>query len=606
MKKQYGWRDYLKYRFDNQMAKGNGGMIRMLLAFTVLVVVVIAGVITLTTAAEERDFAGSLWDTLAATVNAWMPYSEDGSPIAILLTALAAVAGLLFTSILIGIFSTAIEEKVTGLRDGNSLVLETGHVVVLGFTPGEYTLIEQLIAAARGEKQCILVAGSMPKSEMEENIKENVQIPKRIRLICRSVDTGDAVSLAVCAIPDCRIVVINHTDDVQNAKAALAAWRILSEHGNDTARIISAVSTDAFVVPPQMARGMNLINIPVNDVIARVIARSCTETGISAVYTDLFDIGAGNVGFASFPALAGKTFGEAARTMNGAVPLGVSTAEGNLLNPDPARVIMAEDRLICWMEAGKAVSFTEDRLRDLRADPVVFPVAEKKTVVIGGGKTLKTIVAELPEQPNTLVAVNMDPAVRQALAAYAAARDDVTPADFAGDVSDLAALTELLRDADHVVILSDENAEPDRADTLNILYYLKVAEVKRREGLDLSVTLELRSEKNLQLLGRDEETDFIVAPHIVSMFLAQLTDRPEVVGVFKELLSNRGSELHLKPAAATGKEGTVSCAEVRARLVAQRMLFLGYFRGAQAVMNPDLADGIPLDEKTQLIVLSEK
>lgn len=604
--KKYGFKNYLKYRFDNRMAKGNSGMVKMLLTATLVVVVALSVAITLLTEAEERSFFGSLWDTMASTVNAWMPYSEDGNVGSIVLTALAAVTGLLFTSILIGIITTAIEEKVTGLREGNSVVLENGHVVVLGFTPGEYTLIEQLIAACRGEKQCILIAGDMPRSEMESNIAENVEIPKNIRLICRCVDTGDIVSLGVCSIPDCKTVVVNHSDDVSNLKSALAVRRILSENNNHSVKIISSVSSDSFVVPGQLAKDMNLINIPVNDMIARVIAHSCTETGISAVYTDLFDIDGGNLQIEAFPQTVGKTFGEVLRTMNGAVPLGISSENGERLNPPSMQTVLQTDKLIVWAEEGRSVSFSEDRFRNIPTLKQASVAEEKKTVMIGTSKAMKTIVMELPEQPNVLVAANLSSDAAETLSAFVKERNDIFLEFFDGDVMDDAALTNLLTGAHHVVILSDENDEPARVDTLNILCYLKITEIKKRMDLHFSTTLELHSEKHLQLVDRDADTDFIIAPHIVSMFLSQLTDRPGVIGVFKELLSNRGSEIHLKPASVFGDNGRLSCAEIRAGLLTMHMIFLGYFRDGEAVMNPEIDTDITLDADTKLIVISEK
>lgn len=51
----------------------------------------------------------------------------------------------MFTSVLIGVISTAIEERLSTLRKGNSLVLERDHIVILGHENGEFKLIEELI-----------------------------------------------------------------------------------------------------------------------------------------------------------------------------------------------------------------------------------------------------------------------------------------------------------------------------------------------------------------------------------------------------------------------------------------------------------------------------
>ena len=602
--KKHGFRERFRYRFDNIMAKGNISMIKILVFVTLIVVIALAAAIHLLTPPAERDFGGSFWDALASTVNAWMPYSEDGNLAYILLTALAAVTGLLFTSILIGIITAAVEEKVTSLREGNSVVLESGHTVVLGFTPGEYTLIEQLAATAQGEKMCIVVAGDLPKSETEACIRDNVELPENVRVICRCVDAGDIASLAVCSIPDCKTVVINQPNDIATVKATLAAYKLLSESGQSGVKIVSNVTSASFLLPADIAGKMNLINLSVNDVIARVIAHSCAETGLARAYTDLFDINGGRLQLLPFPALAGRTFGEAVRTMDGAVPIGLTDGARVLLNPPPEHVIAREDGVICWTEDGREIAFAEDAFRDAEAPADAAAPREEATVVIGYNAAFETLLRELPEQRNRVTAADVPPEHRDTLLAWADRRDDVSLSFFDGDPDDPETLRRLLADAQHAVVLSDEADDVDDADVHSILRYIKMADIKHREGLTFSVTVELRSEKNLQLTGSDSATDLIVAPHLVAMFLAQLAEHPELVRVFKELLSNEGSEIHLKPASLPGGREGVSCGELRAMLLRRRMILLGYVAEGRTVLNPPLNE-IP-DAMDQLVVISEK
>ena len=178
MKKEKGIQDSRRftvkerfsYWFDNHMAKGSLSFIRVLIVFTVLLAVIVAGLIILFGFNEDGEVASVFWDSIATVINAWMPSFADGSPGYLVLMSLTAVAGVLFTSVLIGIITSAIEEKINNLKRGNSLVLEKGHIVVLGFYPGEYTLLEQLILAAAGNPACVVLAEDMEREEMEQNI----------------------------------------------------------------------------------------------------------------------------------------------------------------------------------------------------------------------------------------------------------------------------------------------------------------------------------------------------------------------------------------------------------------------------------------------------
>lgn len=602
--KQHSFRERFRYRFDNLMARGNVSMVRLLVVCTLAIVVLLTVGIHLLTAPEDRDFAGSFWDALASTVNAWMPYSEDGNLAYILLTALAAVTGLLFTSILIGIITAAVEEKVTGLKDGNSVVLESGHIVVLGFTPGEYTLLKQLAEAAEGKKICIVVAGSMPRSEMEDAIRGNADLPKNVRVICRTAEPDDPAAISVCSLPDCRTVIINQPDDVSTLQSTLAAYKLLSESGRTDVKIISNVSSASLLLPLSVARSMNLINISVNDVIARVIARSCAETGLSKTYADLFDIRGGRLQILPFPELAGHSFGSVVRTMDGAVPIGLIADGAVLVNPPADRLLEETDGVICWTETEKTVSFAEDRFTDAPAFDVAVPAEVETTAVIGYNAAFEMLLRELPEQANRVMAARVPEEQRKKLLALADRRNDVTLTFFDEDTESEDGLLRLLTDARHVVLLAEEDENADRADILTILRYIKITDVKAREKMAFSVTVELRCEKNLQLAGEaNADTDMIVAPHLVSMFLAQLAERPKLASVFRELLSNEGSEIHLKPAGDLTAYKTWGA--LRAALLQRRMILLGYVAQGSTVLNPALDENVVADEIDKLVVISE-
>ena len=114
--KKHSFRERFSYWFDNKMSGGSLGLIKFLAIVTVCVIVLIAVVLFILSGAEDRDIGSSLWDSMATVINAWMPSYEDGGPAYLILMAVSAVVGLFVTSVLIGIVSSAIEEKITSLR----------------------------------------------------------------------------------------------------------------------------------------------------------------------------------------------------------------------------------------------------------------------------------------------------------------------------------------------------------------------------------------------------------------------------------------------------------------------------------------------------------
>lgn len=617
MKKKASFKERFRYWFDRRMSRGTVSMIKLLAIVTLVVVIVLAILISVSDG-EEENLGTSIWDTIATAINAWMPYSEDGNTfVSIILTAVAAIVGLFFTSVLIGIVGSAIEDKLTELRKGNSKILEEGHIVLLGFKPGEFTLLSQLILSAGDEKRCIVVADNVEKDEMEESIKSSIEdIPKNVRIICRNVDTCDVFSLGCCAIPDASTVVVNKSDDAVTIKSILAVSAILEEAGNTTTRIVAAVSARQSLLPKTMRRERNIIMLQTNDVIARTIAHSCTQPGISHAFVDTFNFEGNEMYFVNASDhMTGRTFMDISLSMNGGVPLGIARDDAVMLKPDPDTVIEANDRILYLAEDNDIFGFIDkaELVRQTLSSESPQVVTSEETerkhiVIIGYNSSFGTIINELSIEDVSItvadIAEEVADDVREALAEVQNA------VIFRGDVNERESMEELVRDADHIVILSPDDADEDNDDLHNIMILLKLRDTKLRNGYKYSITAELFSEKNRRLVSGDEPTDFVIASDISAMVLAQLAETPELYSVFKELLSNDGNELCLKPAAFFGCAGTYSVAELRRAALKHGYCLIGYQpAGAgdnRLYLNPSLTETLSLVPGDNLVVIGEQ
>ena len=251
--KKHSLRERFSYWFDNKMTRGSLGFIRILIIASVLLAILVAGLIILFRFNEEGEVASVFWDSMATVINAWMPSFEDGSPGYLILMSIVAIAGLLFTSVLIGIITSAIEEKIDRLKKGNSFVLERNHIIVLGFTPGEYTLLNQLVLAAAGKRECIVVADDIDREEMEQDIFENIILPRNVRIVCRTVDITDPLSIERCSVETCRTVIISPTDDMRTLKAVLAVSVLLVEKEVPEIGVNAIISKDDYLFPQSLS-----------------------------------------------------------------------------------------------------------------------------------------------------------------------------------------------------------------------------------------------------------------------------------------------------------------------------------------------------------------
>ena len=319
----FSLRERFRYWFDNRMTGGSLGFIRILIAASLLLAVFMAALIILLGFGGEGETASVFWDSIATVINAWMPSYEDGSLGYLILMSLTAIAGLLFTSVFIGIITSAIEEKIDNLKRGNSQVIERDHIVVLGFSPGEYTLLSQLILAAAGKPACVVLAEDMDRADMEDDLHENLELPENFRIVCRTVDITDPASLEKCSVETCRTVIVSPADDMKTIKAILAVSALLEDKGAPEISVNAIISKNEHRFPPSIAETNNISTLQTSSILAKMIAHSCTQTGLSEAFREIFNFEGSEFYLIDLPGIGSLTFEDLSLRLDGASPAGI-------------------------------------------------------------------------------------------------------------------------------------------------------------------------------------------------------------------------------------------------------------------------------------------
>ncbi len=108
----------------------------------------------------------------------------------------------------------------------------------------------------------------------------------------------------------------------------------------------------------------------------------------------------------------------------------------------------------------------------------------------------------------------------------------------------------------HVVILPQKphlDAEPERIDseTIVVLLHLrKQLKTLSEAGTRVSTKLitEILDSSNRELVSHAGVDDFIISNRMVSMLFAQMSEEPQIEGVYANLFREEGSEIYVKPA----------------------------------------------------------
>ncbi|MBR2672867.1 MAG: hypothetical protein IKE27_11770 [Oscillospiraceae bacterium] len=606
--RDFTFKEKFQYWLDKRMAKGMGSMIRILLLATLAVVIFISALIFCFRANEDGTIAGTVWDVLATTINAWMPYSEDGTFGYVILSSIAALIGVLFTSTLIGIITSGIEDRMTELKKGSTTVLEKGHTVVLGFVPGEYALIREIVAGMK-PRESLIIAEDMDREEMEEYIFDNVEIPKSITLITRNIDITDQTDLAVCNLPWAKVIVVAPMDNDKTVKASLAAQAVVSEYPECDVKIVATVSSSRYMIQRYNMDSKHLIMYSTGDVIARLIAHTVTQPGLSMVFSEIFSYEGDEFYEAGYMNAIGRTFEDIVVSTDMASVIGIVRGKRVMINPKPKTVIKDDDHLLYFAENKDGIFVGESQYVETEPISLTEDIETTYITILGYSVILSTILEELPERPTVVnVVTPRAKEVEEVLIPRFKKRGELTIVTKDCDGSNIEEVEEAVIDSDFVIVLSDRSKNDDDADLEAMLLLLKLQDIRDRLQLTFNVTAEMRKEKNRKLMFVKDTTDYIIAPNMASMILAQIAANNNLRYVFRELMSNRGNEIFMKPAelfCTPGKE--ISVRALRKNALGLGYLIMGIMRRENGVqemdLNPNPRSNVTLGRKDSLIVI---
>ncbi len=609
-KRKFTLKERFQYWFDNRMTKGSLGLIRVLIVVSVILAISMAGLIILFKFNEEGEVASVFWDSIATVINAWMPSFEDGSPGYLILMSITAIAGVLFTSVLIGIITSAIEEKIDNLKRGNSLVLEKDHIVVLGFYPGEYELLNQLILASADEPSCIVIAEDMEREEMEQNISENLDIPKNVRIVCRTADITDPASIEKCSVETCKTVIVAPTEDLKTIKAILSVSALLQKKGKPEISINAILSKNEYRFPASLADANNITTLQTNNILAKMIAHSCTQTGLSELFREVFNFEGSEFYLEELSGTDNLTFEDITVRLNNAIPVGVCREGKVVLNPGAGYKLTAADSILVYSEDKAPAKLDTEYSENSGAakTPVLSDNESTSAAVLGHNETLPVLLNEFPENVAEVYIYEQNVEKDEQTEMIAAAsKRNIKLGYTEKDPRNEDVLLEAAMRCEHIIVLNDHEKDPDEADTDVIFTLLNLRDIRQRYGLKFNITVEMQKERNQNLAGVGDSTDFLVTSSMSSLILAQLAENPELIDVFREILSNKGNELYLKNVGKMQFKGRYSVRELRRIMLKQGYVLMGLMSGNEySYFDRALDDIINLNKDDCLIVIGEK
>ena len=628
MARQVTTRDRLRYRFDATLSRGTIGVIAWLGAITVVVVLIGGIAVWLlgirTDGEKPTGLIEGLWANLVIQLG--NPEGSEADWTWRLIALVVALAGIFVLSTLIGIISSGISSRLDELRKGRTLVVEQGHTLILGWSPKLHQILAELeVANANQRNPCVVVLADRDKVAMEDEVRARAGDGRRTRVICRSGSTSNAADLALVRPEHAKSILVLLDEASGDPGAVKTVLALLSidpelERLRVTAEFDSQTSATAIDRATQGRMGI----VVSSDVIARVTAQVCRQSGLSVVFQELLDFDGDEIYFQDEPGLLGAAFGDALTAYEHSAVIGVRDAGGVVtLSPSLDRVFGEGDQVI-------AISADDDTVRlagpvarvttaGVTPEPAIVPMQEQ-TLLIGWNSLGSTILGELDRyvSPGSRVRLLVDPtqlAEPVELPAFGNTAVDVIEMDTV-DGAQLEAQINRER-YDQVIILCYRTGDTAMDDARALLTLLQIRQATQQEGPNASVRLitELLDVRDVELARVANPDDFVVSERLTSLMLAQLSENNQLRGVFADLFAAEGVELVLVPAERYGLTGSemgfgdvVAAARERGHVaVGVRIVSVaveGGLAGGGVLVNPPKARRFAFGEGDQVLVLA--
>jgi voltage-gated potassium channel Kch len=576
-------RQRIRYHFDNLMSRGTPAMIGMLFVLSLAVVTIAGTILAITGFAQEKEasltFGEAVWESLMRTLDPGTMGGDTGSGFRAVML-FVTLGGIFVVSALIGVLNNAIEGQMERLRKGRSRVLESNHTVVLGWSAQIFTILDELMIANENQhKARIVVLAAKDKVEMEEEIRDRVQVRGGTRIICRSGDPIDPNDLEI---------VSPHT-----AKSIIVLPPESSEPDTDVIKTVLAITNSPhrlnkpYHIVTQIRKAENLSIIRIvserdnvqvvftEEIIARVVAQTSRQSGLSVVYTELMNFGGDEIYFKNETELVGKTFGQSLLMYEDSSVLGLRKVNGSILfNPPMDLQIESGDKIIALSEDDDTILLSM-YATSLSKDPDLIPINRQairssgtpqnpqpeKCLILGWNRSGAIIVRELDNyvpKGSLLTIVADSYGIEKQLKAQGIKLKNQKLVVQEGETSDRALLNTLnVEDYDHVIVLAYSTLEPQDADAKTLVTLLHLRDMAGHDATPFSIVSEMLDIRNRELAEVTQVDDFIVSEHLISLMLAQLSENNELFDVFENIFDPEGSEIYLKPISDYVETGTL-------------------------------------------------
>jgi len=571
----------LRYRFDNFMARG-GSSIFTIIIIAFLIGYLIIGLIRtaiIASGAATGDHDGGFFHQiyiafLQMTAPGNMNQDINSSPMLKVATIMAGLFGIILFSALIGFITTSLRAKLDELRKGRSKVIETDHTLILGWNDQRVIeIIRELVLANESEDNpAVVILADKEKEEMDDFLALNMGPTDNTRVVTRSGTTSSQTNLRTVSVTRARsaILLACASDDADKREKARSDARCIKSilalsatRGDENELNIVAELFDNHhqeIIQHYAPHPIGVANA--NEILAKIIVQTSRSIGLSIVYGEILSFDGCEMYFHGED-WNGISFGAAQYHFPDGVPMGVATADGELLvNPPVDLILNNGDEILILAEDDSTIEFLPEPVAtavDMPLRPGRLDQILENELIIGWNKKGHIIVEEYAEyvlQGSSIHIIVDNPSQ--------ATRDEIAELDERLEsikitlINDDPLQTETLMASspsqrDNIIILNGgddrigDASESDAQTILILLLLRKIFEQHPDETINTRLITEVMDSSNQNLISEVGVKDFIISNRVISMLIAQMSEEARIKEGYDNLFKEDGSEIYLKP-----------------------------------------------------------
>uniref|UniRef100_A0A1J3DMZ6 Putative ion channel POLLUX n=1 Tax=Noccaea caerulescens TaxID=107243 RepID=A0A1J3DMZ6_NOCCA len=547
-----------------------------------------------------------------------------------------SAGGMLIFATMLGLISDAISKMVDSLRKGKSEVLESNHILILGWSDKLGSLLKQLAIANKSiGGGVVVVLAERDKEEMETDIAKFEFDLMGTSVICRSGSPLILADLKKVSVSNARAIIVLGSDENADQSDARALRVVLSltgvKEGWKGHVVVEMCDLDNEPLV-KLVGGERIETVVAHDVIGRLMIQCALQPGLAQIWEDILGFENAEFYIKKWPELDGYRFEDVLISFPNAIPCGVKVAaDGKIvLNPSDNYVLEEGDEILVIAEDDD--TYAPGSLPEVRMcrfpkmqDPPKYP---ERILFCGWRrdiddmiKVLEALLApgselwmfnEVPdlerEKKLTDAGLNISKLV------------NIKLVHRQGNAVIRRHLESLpLETFDSILILAEQSLENSivHSDSRSLATLLLIRDIqskrlpykdtkssalrisgfpsccwirKMQQASDKSIVIsEILDSRTKNLVSVSRISDYVLSNELVSMALAMVAEDKQINRVLKELFAEKGNELCIRPAEFYIYDQEEVCFyDIMRRARQRHEIIIGYRLSGmdQAVINP--------------------